>query len=215
MNRFILAAIAATASGGVVALAQAVNPAHAGLPPVAIAVATRAEVQARVQERFAALDADHDGAVTRAELDAYRAKARTTRDAERDAARATRRDAMFARLDTNHDGQISKAEFAARPAPGPMDGSRPVDGAGRMGAGSHGGMDMGGSFLGPNGDRRADAFFAMLDTNKDGRVTLAEASARPLAMFDRLDTNHDGTISPEERRAAHQAMRGQWRGRRG
>jgi Ca2+-binding EF-hand superfamily protein len=40
------------------------------------------------------------------------------------------------------------------------------------------------------------------DTNKDGKVSLAENRAPALAQFDRADTNKDGSLSPTEVRAA-------------
>jgi hypothetical protein len=97
-------------------------------------------------------------------------------------------------------------------------------GTGPMGDGWQGDRRMGdgprdegrmGAWGGPLDGRRGGDFFAMLDADKDGRVTLAEASALPLAMFDRADTNKDGTVTPEERRAARDAMWGHGRGRRG
>ena len=42
--------------------------------------------------------------------------------------------------------------------------------------------------------------FEMADTNRDGRVSLAEAQAAALAHFDKADTNHDGKITPDERK---------------
>ena len=49
----------------------------------------------------------------------------------------------------------------------------------------------------------------MADGNKDGRVSLQEATAAALQHFDRADLNHDGKLTPEERRQAHQQLRGQ------
>ena len=37
-----------------------------------------------------------------------------------------------------------------------------------------------------------------LDSDHDGRVSPAEASARTLADFDRADANHDGTVTEAE-----------------
>jgi hypothetical protein len=62
---------------------------------------------------------------------------------------------------------------------------------------------------------RADAMFARLDANHDGRFTPDEAGQAGQArraeamgrMFDRLDANHDGNISRDEFAQAH-AMRG-------
>ena len=46
----------------------------------------------------------------------------------------------------------------------------------------------------------------MADTNKDGRITLAEAEALALQHFDQMDTNRDGQVTPEERRAGRPMM---------
>lgn len=64
---------------------------------------TRAEVEAKVKERFAAIDANKDGAVIQAEADAYR-----------DAKRAEKRGRMFESLDTDKNGQISRAEATGK-----------------------------------------------------------------------------------------------------
>jgi len=40
------------------------------------------------------------------------------------------------------------------------------------------------------------------DTNKDGRVSLAEATASAMATFDKLDTDHNGVVSAAEMKAA-------------
>ena len=42
----------------------------------------------------------------------------------------------------------------------------------------------------------------MADTDKDGKITQAEAEALALQHFDRMDTNKDGQVTREERRAA-------------
>ena len=72
---------------------------------------------------------------------------------------------------------------------------------------------------------RADARFARLDANSDGRVTADEArqvrqarrAERQGQRFDRLDTNRDGQLSREEfsQRQAQRAERREVRGMRG
>lgn len=155
-----------------------------------MAPATRAEIQKHVADRFAKWDANRGGKVTKAEFDA----ARAARKAEWQGKREERRGALFARLDADKDGKLSQAEFAS--AHGPRDGMAP---------GMHRGMRHGRG--GPGGFAGRGMAFERMDANKDGAVTLAEASARPIERFDRIDANHDGRISPEERDAARQARR--------
>ena len=157
---------------------------------------TRADVQARVAEQFGKADANGDGFVTKTEADAARAAMKAKFAKRRD----ERRDERFAMLDTDKNGSLSKGEFSARP-PRPEGKEH-----GRMHRGHGmrhgGGMPMGGMWF-----ERADA-------NKDGKVSLAEASAGALAMFDRADADKNGTISPEEHKAARDAMRAKWQERR-
>lgn len=163
---------------------------------------TRTEVQTRIAERFKKADANGDGYVTKAEADNAR-EAMKAKFAER---RAERRDEHFAKLDADKNGQLSKDEFAA-----PRERAEGKDGkhrGHRGGWGRHGGGMRGGMMGG-------QAWFDRADANKDGKVSLAEASSGPLAMFDRVDTNKDGSISPEEHEAARATMRAKWQERRG
>jgi hypothetical protein len=196
MKKFLIGAgLAALVVTPALALQQDAQPNR----PDRMATMTRADVQARVQQRFSALDTNRDGVVTKAEAEA----AQALKQQERQAKRAEHRDRTFAARDIDGNGQLSKQEFAAKPA-GPDRGAtqgRGHRGKGHMRMGMRGGM----------GER----MFAMMDANKDGKVTLDEASARPLAMFDRADANKDGKVTPEERRAARQAMRQSWAAKRG
>lgn len=152
-------------------------------------------------------DANHDGVVTKAELtaalEARFAKLDANHDgkidqADRDILRQQRLDERFAAMDTNKDGQISKAEYMA--AHQGRDGEHD-----RMGRGwGHRGPGRG---MGPGGP--GDGM------KKDGAITKAEFIARPLAMFDKVDTNHDGKVTAEEMKAARQAMRDNWKDRKG
>jgi hypothetical protein len=151
---------------------------------------TRAAVEARVEARFARADANRDGFITREEAQAARPGARGDRG-ERPTGR---RDALFARLDTNRDGQLSREEFDARGAFAGRQGER----------------------FGQRGGRQAFAGrgFAMLDADRDGRVSIGEARARALQAFERADTNRDGVVTPEERQAAREALRARFQSRR-
>jgi hypothetical protein len=191
MKKLALAGVAAAALIAIPVLAQQTE--HRG--PMAGPM-TRAAVQAKVQAHFAKVDANRDGFVTQEEARAGREGMR----AERQERRGEARGEMFARLDADHDGSISRAEFDARPALGK--GGRAERKANRMERRAMRGGQRG-AMMGRMGGRG----FEMLDADKDGKVSMAEASGRALAMFDRVDANRDGTIAPEERRAAREAMR--------
>lgn len=50
--------------------------------------------------------------------------------------------------------------------------------------------------------------FAMMDTDKDGKVSAAEYAAGAKAMFEKMDANKDGKVTAEEMTASHQAVTG-------
>jgi Ca2+-binding EF-hand superfamily protein len=193
---------------------------------------TRADLEKMVTEHFAAIDINHDGVITRAELDNARDARHARMEAEREAAIKAHLTKRFDRLDTNHDGAISREEFAAAAAPPPPPGAPgegpPPGGPGKMaerGPGEpgvmwhkrmeHGPMDRQ-AMRGPHGPMGGPEMMMgsrwldlVLDAH-DGKASLGDVKKSALAMFDRLDTNHDGTITPDERRMAFRTMR--WRG---
>jgi Ca2+-binding EF-hand superfamily protein len=197
MKKIALAGVALAALAALPAAAQSGpdDRARAGEP------VTRAEVQSRVQARFAKADGDRNGFVTREEAAARRGEVREGVRARR----GERREALFARLDSNRDGVLSHEEFDA-PRAGPGKGARHGPRAQRFGRGMdrRGGGGMNGGFGGRG--------FAALDADGDGRVSLQEAQARALQLFDRVDSNRDGTITPDERRAVREAFRARRRG---
>jgi Ca2+-binding EF-hand superfamily protein len=172
---------------------------------------TRAAMVQKVQEHFAKVDSNRDGFVTRTEMDAaheqMRSKilARVEKRLGDHGIELPDRAAMFDRLDANRDGSISREEFtSAKPLVKERrvivmkDGSETgQNGAGPMRIRMHAmGMGMGGHM------------FEMADSDKDGRVSIQEATNAAAAHFDKADANHDGTLSRDEMRAAHKAMRG-------
>jgi Ca2+-binding EF-hand superfamily protein len=187
---------------------------------------TRADAQAQVAKHFAIIDANHDGFVSKAEVDAL--------IAQRDAKVQQRADhfdpsKMFAKLDTNNDGKITQAEAeAVRNARIAAKGGKPAKANGPAFAGlfakadankdgaitraefdsaaaqMHARMEQAGMKHGGSG-----RMFETADANKDGRVSLTEMQQAALQHFDRADLNHDGTVTPEERQQARQALRGQ------
>jgi len=203
MRKYLL--LAATA-GLLAAPALAQTADHAAHSPKA-GPQTRVELQQHIAQRFAALDTNKDGAVTKAEFDAHRAAMKQKWEQHK----KERRDAFFARADTNKDGQISKAEFDAAGTARDAHRAHGPRSADNRPMGHHGRHGMKPGMGGPGMMKHHGDMFAMMDANKDGKVTLAEMSARPLAMFDKADANKDGTVTPEERRAAWQNMRAQWR----
>ena len=117
--------------------------------------------------RFAAIDANRDGALTGAELQALEAQVVANQKAE--IAAAVQR--AFAKLDANKDGRLSIEEFGAaapkvdaNPAANAAELVRMLD------------TDKNGKISSDEFKRRTLAGFDKLDTNKDGTVTPAERS---------------------------------------
>jgi Ca2+-binding EF-hand superfamily protein len=214
MKKFLMAATALLTGAAVAQTAPVAQPAPAVTPtqttPMANSmrdrVTTRAEAVQKVREHFGELDANKDGTVTTAEIDASRAK-RFEDFKARDGGHAMAMgdpNAAFDRLDANKDSYISREEFTkareerverriekreAREN-SPKEGRDVRRHVMRM----HGPGGFGGGML------------AMADTNKDGQITQAEAEALALQHFDQMDTNRDGQITPEERRAGRQII---------
>jgi Ca2+-binding EF-hand superfamily protein len=86
----------------------------------------------------------------------------------------------FTRADANRDGFVTQAEGqAASPPRDAEEGER----------------------RGRRGIRFGGRGFERMDGDKDGRVSLAEATAARLQRFERMDTNRDGVVTREERQA--------------
>lgn len=159
---------------------------------------SRAQLVASLEKKFAALDANGDGKVTKDEMEAAH-KARM----------AERLDQRFAEMDANHDGQISKAEFTA--------GHEAMMARWKEHA-EHGGDGMGrGHMLEGAGGMMGHGRMGkgMMGANSDGPMTKEQFMAPALAMFDRADANHDGVLTKAERDAARQSMRAKWQSRKG
>lgn len=181
---------------GVAALAATPAFAQSGEGPGRFAQPqTRAAVAAQVQARFASADSNRDGFVTQDEVRA--------RSEARRAARGERREQRFERLDSNNDGSISRAEFEApRAARGGDRGERRAMRSERRGERFAQRRGRGGGMMMARFGARA---FAAMDSDRDGRVALAEAQRTALQRFDRVDSNRDGTIGMDERQAARAA----------
>ncbi|CAN5242820.1 hypothetical protein BH10PSE1_BH10PSE1_25250 [soil metagenome] len=148
-------------------------------------------VQARTA-RLTALDTNHDGSLTREEV-----------QARRQAARTEHAQARFERLDADKDGQISRAEFDA-PRPQQTEGAR----AGRGERGHH----RGGQRMGRHEGRGHGPAQRMADR---GPVSIADATTRATETFTRLDADHDGFLTAAEARAGRGDRAGRGEGRHG
>ena len=192
--------IAGAGSAALIAGTAALAQTTAQAPVPGAKVYSRAAAQAMVAEHFARLDTNRDGFLTKAEADA----AKAAHGAKRGERRAKHSGGMFERLDTNRDGTINRAEFDAAHANRQQRmAARDKDGDGRRDArGMRGGRGFG-AFGGH--------MFEMGDANRDGRVSLQEATGAALRHFDSADANRDGQISPEERQQMRQQMRAQRR----
>jgi Ca2+-binding EF-hand superfamily protein len=124
---------------------------------------SKAAFMANMQEEFAEIDANGDGSVSTAEVNAARDKAVAT-------LAARRANAMFAELDSDKNGTLSQAEFA-----------RLVKPAGKLPPSPITALDINKDGRISTAEYRSgmEARFARLDANKDGVVTAAEA--RPAA----------------------------------
>jgi hypothetical protein len=174
------------------ATVAAVQPAQAVAPQAPGAVRDRAAIAAQVQSRFARLDANRDGFVTRDEAQGARAMPKSHGMKRR--LRAERRQrtldpalqqqrgvAAFDRMDSNRDGAISRAEFDQASA------QRIARHAARRANGRGARMGFGGGM------------FELADANRDGRVSLQEATAAAYQRFDMADVDRDGRLTREER----------------
>ena len=223
MKMILLGAVAFAAAVPAMAQMQPATPAPRAMPPMATMPPmapmaeksqTREQVVSMVREHFAKMDANRDGFVGTDEMQAMRGqhKQKMGKMGDRGGNHMEMRDPSkaFDRIDANRDGMISRDEFAKGRE---MRIERKMVMKGTPGApgmvGEHGGMmkmhHMGGMMGG--------GMMKMADLNKDGRVSLQEATTSALQHFDMADTNRDGRITPDERRSMHQKMM-QERGRK-
>ena len=217
MKMILLGAVAFAAAVPAMAQMQPATPAPRAMPPMATMPPmapmaeksqTREQVVSMVREHFAKMDANRDGFVGTDEMQAMRGqhKQKMGKMGDRGGNHMEMRDPSkaFDRIDANRDGMISRDEFAKGRE---MRIERKMVMKGTPGApgmdGEHGGMmkmhHMGGGMGGGH-------MIAMADTDKDGRITLAEAEAMALQHFDKMDTNRDGRVTTEERRAGRPMM---------
>lgn len=183
---------AALAMGGI-AYAQ-MSGDKAGYDANGDGIIARAEAQAAAKAMFAKFDANKDGKLDQSDREAHHQEMRGK---------------MFEMLDTNKNGSISKQEFVAghermRGHGGPgMDGRR----------GGHDGPGMG-KHHGRHGGGHAMMMLKQADADNDGAVSQAEFLAAANKRFDMADANKDGNVTKEEREAAREKMKAEWKARK-
>ena len=157
LKTFIIAAGATTMALGTAGNAQ---QAAAGAAPKPV---TKADFTRDLDARFASMDANKDGSLSKAELQAAQAKAVAAVNKLRD----DRVRAEFNQLDTNKDGQLSYAEFSAG-APTVKANETPDQLAAQLDTNKDGKVSAD-EFKSPQ-----MAKFNALDANKDGTVSVDE-----------------------------------------
>ena len=187
---------AALAMGGI-AYAQ-MSGDKAGFDANSDGVIARAEAQAAATAMFAKFDANKDGKLDQSDREAHHQEMRGK---------------MFEMLDTNKNGSISQQEFMAGRGPG-REGMRGHGGPGMEGRrGGHDGSGMGMNH-GRHGGGHGMMMMQKADTNNDGAVSQAEFLAAANKRFDMADANKDGNVTKEERDAAREKMKAEWKARK-
>lgn len=119
---------------------------------------------------------------------------------ERRAAPGHGKDAFVRENDTDKDGRVTAAEFAA--ARTAKYRTFDLDGDGKVSEAEYVGeftARFGKDAKVPEGQlKQAHVRFGVLDTDKDGNLSLAEFSASGDRMFKKLDSNGDGAVDAKD-----------------
>lgn len=215
-KRLLAAAVAIAALGGAgVAFAQAQTNAPAAprgpghmmerLDANNDGAVTRAEFDAAHQTRFTQLDTNRDGSISQEERRAGRPERPERAEGERRGPGGPGGHGMR-NPDANNDGVITREEFLA----GPTQMFERLD-ANRDGRLTAEERPPRGERHGWGHGRHHGGGMRGADANRDGNVTQAEFQAHGAQMFARMDANSDGRITAdhEARRAARQQQRSQ------
>lgn len=159
-HRFLLTAFITTIAGA--AAAQNTAAAASGPQPV-----TRTTYMQKLDESFVAVDANKDGFIDRAEIEAAEVKALTARKA----AGLRQRETAFRRLDANKDGSLTLQEFNAQAAATALPKANATPVLNRRDTNKDGKISL--------AENRAPlmAQFDRADTNKDGTLSADEQRA--------------------------------------
>jgi len=150
-------------------------------------VLTAEELPERMQKIFERGDANHDGRLTADEIRAMASRQGMPAGSQKNAG-VTRMDPLLNALDSDHDGVISAAEIASA--------SRSLL---TLDADSDGDIKPDEMRMRQQTPReRVDHMLDEWDTNKDGRISKAEAPDRMQQQFESIDTNGDGFLDKDE-----------------
>lgn len=150
---------------------------------------SKEEANAAGTALFASIDADKDGVLTPGEMRQHREAMREERKAAMQAMRAER--------------EAARADAPTPPDGAPQEQAMNDDGPGRDGR-DHDGKrhgwhneraDRGGDRDGMRGEGR---MMRVADTDENGQISQAEATAMADRMFTRMDRNKDGFISADD-----------------
>lgn len=151
-----------------------------------------ADLPERMQGIFRRADTNHDGKLTPAEIEAisaHQGMPNGLAPAKGRAGGIFRLDPLLNALDTDHDGVISAAEIAAA--------SKTLLTLDTNGDGEISADEM--RMRQQTPEERADHMLEEWDTDKDGRISRAEAPERMAGgAFDAADKNHDGFLDRDE-----------------
>lgn len=150
-----------------------------------------ADLPERMQGLFTRADANHDGRLTPEEIRTLSARQGMPAGAGSATGQASgmfRMDPLLSALDTNHDGVISAQEISAASAT-----LLTLD---KNGDGALSQDEIRVRQQTP--EERADHMLDEWDTNKDGKISRAEAPERMAQQFDSIDKNGDGFLQKDE-----------------
>jgi len=153
---------------------------------------SKEEANAAGTALFASIDADKDGVLTPGEMRQHREAMREERKAQREAMRAERQAAREAAKADAPTPPGGAAQEQAMNDDGPRG-----DGEGRHGK-RHGWHNERAERGGQDGMRGPGRMMRVADTDENGQISQAEATAMADRMFTRMDRNKDGFISADD-----------------